>query len=969
MQRWSPPDLPARWRVHASPLLGRRAELRVLDDAWSAVEGGTLQVVFVEGDAGMGKTRFVAEAGRALHGHGAAVLLGACVADLGAPYQPFVGPLALLRTALMDGAGPEGLGPQLSSVVERLDRLARPTRSEVSVPANRRDLYEAVCEALRVVSAVRPVVLVLEDLHWAGETSLDLLAHVVRDGGDIRMLCLATLRGGPPDASAGLASTIAELHRIEGVSRVRLTPLALEDVAEYVRTQCGVDAARAASVAPLLLERTGGNPFYLREVVRDLGDRGGLDSLDDGVMATPRTVLDLYAARLDRLDATTRVLLDAAAVIGDEFSTDLLAHVTDTDVETVLAAMDGAEQAGLVRALDRAGASFAFDHVLGRQSIVDLMPRRELLHRHAAVALALERGPSSAPNRVQRMAHHFASAEVLGHREAAVRYLTQAAGLARAGLAHHEAGQALVRAAGLADDVGLRDALRLDAAVAFRDAGAFGTACDLAREVAREAGPVDRLRAAVAFEGAAWRVGDPGFESADLLTSALAGTDLAADDPLRIRAVASLGRAITFTGDFDRGRQVCAHAIALAESTGDRATLAHSLECSITNVVRPGTAAQTATWSARLAEVGRAGEDAEAVFQGASILALVGYLTGDVERYESASSETLWAAARTGAPFALMQSACFEWTRAFARGDLDRARSISEDLMHARGVGTWAELSDRLSVQTFVLRREQGRLDGVAALVTGDEDPGGHWAPGLLALHAALGRRPAARRVLGWMMEQDLARYRASATWPATLAFLVEAAVWLADRDAASALRGPAAEYEGHNLAVGPLIAVFGSADRYLGMLDSTLGRPAAEDLLRSAMEMDRRMGAPLFEAHGAVALLQHLQRSGARTGDVEAARRDAVDRVGRLRSARVTSMLESVVPPRRRSDGLTRREVEILRLIAQGLSNRELAERLVISENTVTNHVRSILLKTGASNRTMASRYAAEHGVLDPDT
>ena len=79
--------------------------------------------------------------------------------------------------------------------------------------------------------------------------------------------------------------------------------------------------------------------------------------------------------------------------------------------------------------------------------------------------------------------------------------------------------------------------------------------------------------------------------------------------------------------------------------------------------------------------------------------------------------------------------------------------------------------------------------------------------------------------------------------------------------------------------------------------------------------------------------------------------------------------MLEAVVPPRRRSDGLTRREVEILRLIAQGLSNRELAERLVISENTVTNHVRSILLKTGASNRTMASRYAAEHGVLDPDT
>lgn len=968
VEPWTPPDLPARWRVHASPFVGRRAEFRVLEEAWAEVESGAERVVFIEGDAGAGKSRFIAETGRLLSAHGAAVLLGACVAELGAPYQPFLAPLTALRAGVVSGAFPGLVEPSGTSLTEQLDTLlGSKGDEEASRPSNRLELYSAVCETLRAACELQPLLLVLEDMHWAGATSLELLSHLVRQGDSISMLCLVSHRSSAPDRSPELAETVAQLHRVEGVSRMRLSPLGVDDIAEYVRVRTGAPPERSREVAPLLLERTGGNPFYVREIVRDLEDNGGLAALPTGALPTPQTVLDLYAGRLARLDPAARHLLEVAAVVGEEFSVELLARVAGEDVDTVLAAVDRVREAGLVRGLDRAGSTFAFDHVLGRQSVIDLMSHSVLLHLHVDVARALEAGPASVPNRVQRIAHHYASAEVLGHRREAVHYLVEAAALASGRLAHHEAGRALARAAELADTPAERDELRLRAAESHRDAGAFATACDLDRAVAREGTPVDRLRAAVAFESATWRIGDLGFEAAEMLTAALAGVELGDEDPLRIRAVASLGRALSFTGDFGRGQEICTRAIELARACGDSRTLGHALECGIVMTARPGTVAIQAPRCEELVQLGRREGDAHSLFNGASILALVAHLVGDVELYERSFAETL-RAATTGEPFVLVQSSCFEWVRAFARGDLARAEAVSEELLHTQGVGTGAELADRLSIQTFMLQREQGRLEEVAPFISGAEEVERHWAPGLLALYVELGRREPARRVLDWLVGQDLTRFVASPTWPATIAFVTDAAMWLRHRGAAEMLRERASEFEGHNLAVGPMLAIFGSADRYLGMLDSLLGRPGAQDRLRSAQEMDDRMGAPLFAAYDAVALVDHLRRCGGRASTVEEVRRDAVARVGRLRSPRLSSRLELVVPPRRRDDGLTRRELEVLRLVAQGLSNRELAERLFISENTVTNHVRSILLKTGMSNRTMASRYAAEHGVLDPD-
>jgi DNA-binding CsgD family transcriptional regulator len=269
-----------------------------------------------------------------------------------------------------------------------------------------------------------------------------------------------------------------------------------------------------------------------------------------------------------------------------------------------------------------------------------------------------------------------------------------------------------------------------------------------------------------------------------------------------------------------------------------------------------------------------------------------------------------------------------------------------------------------------MVRREAGRLEQVRRLVTGDELPADHWAPGLLALYTELGMRAAASRLLGWLLDQQLPRYERSAQWPGVLAFLVEAALALEDAPAARRLRGPLLEYAGLNLVAGQFVAVFGSADRYLGAMDSLLGIGTPEEWFAAALEMDTRMAAPVHQALTLAAHARHVRRGqadGRRMAELVDRARSLAEPVGHLRVLRQLDTLTGAGGSAGggRRDGLTARETEVLRLLGEGLSNRDIASRLVISENTAANHVRSILAKTGSDNRTQAAIYAAAQGLL----
>ena len=261
------------------PFVGRRDDLAVLEEAWAAVVAGAGRAVFVGGEPGAGKSRLVAEAARVLYGQQATILLGSCVAELGAPYEPFDEPVRMLLPAIRRGQIPlEDWGTAGDKLrLELLSAVAGRTRAPAPAePGYRRGLYDAVVAAFRGAADQAPLVLVLEDLHWAGATAVELLGYLVERTAEARILILATHRTSAPDRSRSLGEVIAGLHRLDGVRRLDLAPLTTDDIADYLACQLPGPGRQVRRAAALLREQTGGNPFFLRELWRDLAGRGGL---------------------------------------------------------------------------------------------------------------------------------------------------------------------------------------------------------------------------------------------------------------------------------------------------------------------------------------------------------------------------------------------------------------------------------------------------------------------------------------------------------------------------------------------------------------------------------------------------------------------------------------------------------------------------------------------------------------------
>jgi len=961
--------LPVRWARAAHPaFVGRQAELAAFEDVWSAVTAGARQVVFLGGEPGAGKSRLLAEVSTVLHRHGAAVLLGGCVAEFGPPYQPFVEPVEMLLTLLADGQLPaaDAGGPH-DRLVDRLSILSgRRIPSQAGAPEReyRRQLYDAVADACLAVADQCPLVLALEDLQWASPTALQLLTHVVERTAEGRILVLATHRTTAPDRSDALVHAIAQLYRHDGVRRLDLAGLDTEDITDFLVREAGVSAPRARLPAAILRDQTGGNPFFLRELWRDLLARGGLGVLRGSGFQAPVSVRDTIQSRLDRLAAPQRQTLEVAAVIGEEFDLATLLATAEWTHDTTLAALDVAVASGLVEAAPGPDAGgFRFPHALARQAVLDLMPPSRLAREHARVGEVLEQRQPASARHVQRLAHHFSSAPGLGHDDRAVRYLIEAARLADRSLAHEDAATWFPRAAALTADPEAGDELRLAAARSALLGGDFARARALDEQVATTGGPRTRLRAAIGYEAASWRPGHPGHRCVELLRSALQLVERNPTDPVYVRAVASLGRALAFTGATDEAGALGARAMGLARALLNDDLLARTLQASLWYGLRPGDApakleraTELSSLAARTGDLGHLGH--AAYYRG-----VISYLQGEPDGLAAAQHDLVRTARATGQGFFDYMAGCLDYGRQFRSGQFAAAERTCTGLLElGESFGT-DDTEGPYGAQMFMLRRETGALESIRPIITGQEQSADHWAPGLLAVYTELELHGPAERLLRWLLDHDLPRYQDSAQWPGVLAFLVEAALWLQDEAAARELRPLLAEYAGLNLVAGQFVAVFGCADRYLGAVDSLLGHGTAEHWFVSALEMDTRMGAPLHQAETLARHALHLRRLGAdrrRVDELTTRARSLAEPLGLRRVLRLLSPAASSRSLPVSRDGLTPRETEVLALLGEGLSNREIAERLVISENTAANHVRSILAKTGSANRTQAAMYGA---------
>lgn len=391
------------------PLVGRAAQMEVLKAAWKRAARGNGTTLVLAGEAGIGKSRVADELAGIARMQGGRVLIGFTTIPEPRPYAPFM-------DALEGGAA--------YVTPETLAALRAPEESGDERDQTR--WLERFSKALREMARTRPVLVVLEDVHWCGAATLVLLEFVARRIAQSAVLIVATAREEELHAAHPLRAVRNDLVKDGVASQLQLARLDLAAVQELVRL-VPAQHADGARTADRLLERTDGHPLYLAELLRDPMEQ---DVADIGFGS-------LIEDRWSRVDETAFTLAEIAAVAGDVFDLDLLSDATGWRYDRV---MNGTRQLldhFLVQDSGQAGAgiSYAFTHNLVRTKIYDQIPERRAAQRHAALALVLERRPGSAETPAI-VAHHFDRAHLP---EDAARWLVKAAAQARALFAFDDA--------------------------------------------------------------------------------------------------------------------------------------------------------------------------------------------------------------------------------------------------------------------------------------------------------------------------------------------------------------------------------------------------------------------------------------------------------------------------------------------------------------------------------------------------
>ena len=487
------PSLPSVL-IGTGPFVGRGTELERLYTAWQTTLGAGASAVLIAGEPGVGKTRLASEWSRQAYEQGAAVLYGRCDEDLGAPYQPFAEALRSLvpcvGTSRLRGLrGVEALLPLVPGLLDVVPDLAAPTRADPDT--ERYALFDAVVALLEMASTEAPVVLVLDDLHWAAKPTLLLLRHLLRFGERARVQIVGTYRSTDLDRSHPLAAMLADLHRDGTANRISLSGLDEDDVSAYV-AEAGYDDEELGHA---LASVTGGNPFFLIEALRHVDESGGV--WDPSTL--PQGVREAVSRRLSRLPIETNKALAAAAVVGSRFALDLVERVVGDDL---VDAFDEAAKAGIV--IEEPGGRYQFNHAIVRQSLLAELPSVRRMRLHQRIAATLEDEPGADDELLAELAHHYFECAWAGNAAKAVEYCRRAADQAMARLAYEGAADlydhALHALDELDDELPDRDDQVADLLVARCEA------LLAAGDVASAAGAVSQLQQATVDSGrlAAW---------------------------------------------------------------------------------------------------------------------------------------------------------------------------------------------------------------------------------------------------------------------------------------------------------------------------------------------------------------------------------------------------------------------------------------------------------------------------------
>jgi class 3 adenylate cyclase/tetratricopeptide (TPR) repeat protein len=863
--------LPQRLReLPSTGYVGRMAEQERLTDLWGKARDGRLQLALISGEAGVGKTRLCTQLALQVRAEGATVLYGRCDEDLGVPYQPWVQALGYLVSELplkTLEVHAERFGGQLARLVPALnDRLpALPAARESDPETERYLLYASVAGLLEDASRREPLLLILDDLHWADQPTLSLLRHVVTAGSSVRALVMGTYRDSDLSREHPLTALLADLHRDMGGERMKLSGLLSEDVLALMEAVAGQDLGDdGRGLAAEIARETAGNPFFAGEILRHLTESGAVATQDDGrwgltgelsELGLPQSVREVIGRRVERLGPDARTALSAAAVIGRDFDLELLCAAVDLPEARLLDLLDAAVAASLLHEnRDRAGR-FTFSHALVQHALYEDLGRARRGSLHKRIAEALERQCGNEPGeRLGELAAHWAEAVVSSDTTKAAHYARLAAERAVQQLAPDEGARWYRQALDLHSQApGAERAERCDLLMglgeAQRQAGdpAYRRTLLEAAGLAQELGDGDRLCRAVLANSRGWTSQVGVVDSERVQALEVAAASLPERDPRRAQVLALLASELLYSGDPGRCRRLAAEAVEIGRSSGDPSALANTLHNACWGIWVPDMVDERKVLADELVELAQRLNDPVLSFSAAARNWEVGTETGDRSRAESAI-----VAMRTLAdsiPQPSLGWACLLWECVWAlvRGDLPASEQRAIEAFEVGIASGEPDAALFFGGQLSNVRYFQGRsgelVEQFMQTLHADSLPA--WRSAAAVCLVASGRETEARELA---LAEDFQGLPWDAIWSVTMFGWADVCSRLGLQACASELYDLLAPYPTQFAVSGSL--AYGSIAWALGALSTTLERyEQAEEHFAAAAEIEQRFGAPLFLA------------------------------------------------------------------------------------------------------------------------
>ncbi len=891
-----PPALDAR--LDAAPasfddtrFVGRIDELKQLTSVLDAARGGAGALVMLAGEPGIGKTRIAEEICTQARASGVRTLTGRCYeGEASMPYAPFVEALRQYARPLADDALRAALGREAAEIAmllpelrTRFDDIADP--SPISSDMERLHLFECVTQLLRRMGAEAPLVLVLDDLHWADKPTLLLLQYAVHNAGDAPIMFIGAYRDVEVDRVHPLAEALAALRREPRFHRIRLGGLPEEQIAGFLPSGDGI---APEGLAAAVSAGTEGNPFFVREVVRNLIEEGKL--LRDGDRWTcvltnstdlglPEGVREVVSRRLSRLSDDCNRMLTSASAATDGMSWDVLRTITGFEEEPLLDMLDEALDAQILRE-DGEGraAKYDFTHALIRQTIYDELstPRQILLHRKIGEALeSVYAGDLEA--HLPELAYHFYAAAPGGDVAKAVDYLRRAGQQAHEGAADEDAIRQLNRAllilvVGEPSEKAVRGGLLValaNAEALYEPAHCMAHAIEAAA-VAREIGDAEMLaaaalahtqgRARTSYFRETWSddrhsTARKDFELLRAALSALGQTENATRVRVQARVAEYLERASREVLDLPddmtqkEASELAAEAIQIASRLEDPQALKSALVAQWLILLSgsPDETARRLQLSSHIVELSVEADPEAHLFRFADLLEL-GELHEAKEELARAgvAAQKLGKRYRTRRELLAAQSAIALFNADLRSAEECAVGALTEAAAETAVGGT--NLQAPLAL--YLVRREQGRAEELLPVIKNIADELGDQLPaydcGVALLCAELGRAREARDACN----RALANPRVLAHGPYfgfTTAALSEACAFTGDASVANAVYKRLLPFGAYNTTY-EIAVCMGSIHRLLGMLASTLAQWGdAERHFQDALAANERMDTPLW--------------------------------------------------------------------------------------------------------------------------